>query len=484
VNVIQPSFRHGIHPREHKEATEHLPIARMPFVERYVLPLSQHTGAPCKPVVQVGERVERGQVVAEAGGFVSMTLHAPVTGTVSAIAQRTHPAGKLVQAIEIEADPFSTQEIVPQRPAGAPAPEELSADQFVAEIQRAGLVGMGGAAFPTHVKYKPPEGKVVRRLVLNGCECEPFLTSDHRVMVERPEAILRGAEIVARHLGVEEVVIGVELNKPDAIRVLKEAVAARPPLVLPAAPSPDGSAGAADPSGSKTVPIRVVPLKVKYPQGAEKMLIRAIYGEEVPSGGLPLDVGAVVNNVGTMAAVADWFDRGIPLIERIVTVAGPGVDRPANLLVPVGTPVRAVLDHCGLDHDTREVVMGGPMMGQPLASLDVPVLKGTSGLLAFTETETLVPREYTCIKCGRCVEACPQFLNPSRLAKLARAGRWADIEAYSVMDCVECGSCSYSCPSGIPIVQLIRVAKSSLREQKAKEKAEAARQAEAAEKAS
>lgn len=470
MTVLKPTFRHGIHPREHKEATEHLPIVRMPFVERYVLPLSQHTGAPCKPVVKAGDRVVRGQVVAEPGAYVSQTLHAPVTGTVVGVGPRSHPAGKLAPAIEIEADPFSTQEIVPQRPgpaAGGTAPEDLSRDDFVAEIQRAGLVGMGGAAFPSHVKYKPPEGKVVRRLVVNGCECEPFLTSDHRTMVERPEAILRGADVVARQLGVEEVVIGVELNKPDAIEVLTEALARRVELMRQAS-------GPAD-----DIPFRVVPLKVKYPQGAEKMLIRAVYGEEVPSGGLPLDVGAVVNNVGTMAAVADWFDRGVPLIERIVTVAGPGVERPANLLVPVGTPVRAVLDHCGLDHETREVVMGGPMMGQPLASLDVPVLKGTSGLLAFTESDTRLPREYSCIKCGRCVEACPQLLNPSRLAKLARAGRWEELQDYSVMDCVECGSCSYSCPSGIPIVQLIRVSKSNLREQAAKRKREEAEKAKA-----
>jgi electron transport complex protein RnfC len=224
------------------------------------------------------------------------------------------------------------------------------------------------------------------------------------------------------------------------------------------------------------IPIRVVPLRVKYPQGAEKMLLHALYGLEVPAGKLPLDVECLVNNVGTMAAVADAFDERLPVVERVVTVAGPGVRRPANLLVPVGTSVRAVLDHCGgLSAETREVVMGGPMMGMPLASLDVPVLKGTSGLLAFTDAETGVPAEYACIRCGRCVEACPQFLNPSRLAKLARAGLWEEIERLHVGDCVECGSCSFACPSGIPIVQLIRVAKSTVRERKAKEKAKEAR---------
>ncbi|HEX6201190.1 MAG TPA: electron transport complex subunit RsxC, partial [Thermoanaerobaculia bacterium] len=399
--------------------------------------------------------VVRGQVIAEPGGFVSTTLHAPVTGRVAAIGPRAHPAGRLSEAIEIEADPFSPQEVEGCLPAVDW--RTCSNEEFVAQVQRAGIVGMGGAAFPSHVKYKVPEGKAIERLVVNGCECEPFLTADHRVMVERPEAVLRGARIVGARLGVREIAVGVELNKPDAIAALNEAL--HPSLKRPV-------------SAPAEIPIRVVPLRVKYPQGAEKMLLRALYGLEVPSGKLPLDVGCVVNNVATMAAVADAFDRSLPMLERVVTVAGPGVRRPANLLVPVGTPVRAVLDHCGgLAAETREVVMGGPMMGMPLASLDVPVLKGTSGLLAFTEAEARLPVEYACIKCGRCVEACPQFLNPSRLARLARAGRWEDLERQHLMDCVECGSCSFACPSGIPIVQLIRVAKSSVREQAAKAKA-------------
>ena len=438
------SFRHGIHPRGNKHHTEHLPVARMPFVDRYLMPLSQHAGAPARPVVRAGERVTRGQVIAEPGGFVSSTLHSPVTGRVAALGPAHHPNGRLVDAIEIEADPFASQ-----RWDAAPIPwRELADEEFVAQVQRAGLVGMGGAAFPSHVKYKPLEGKPIRRLVANGAECEPYLTADHRTMVERPEAVLRGIEIVATRLGVEEVAIGVELNKTDAIEALGRELG-------------NGHRG--------EIPIRVVPLKVKYPQGAEKMLIDAIYGVEVPAGGLPLDVGTLVNNVGTMAAIADYFDRGQPLIERVVTVAGPGVERPANLLVPVGTPVRKVFEHCGgLLPETREVVMGGPMMGMPLASLDVPVLKGTSGLIAFTEAEARLATEYTCIRCGRCVEACPEFLNPSRLARLAKAGRWEEMEEYFANDCMECGSCSFACPSGIPIVQLIRVGKQALREQRAK----------------
>ncbi|MCP3962924.1 MAG: electron transport complex subunit RsxC [bacterium] len=444
IGALARSFRHGIHPEGHKEDTEHLSVERMPFVDRYVMPLSQHAGAPSRPLVKVGDQVQRAQVIAEPGGFISTTLHSPVTGTVRALGPGHHPGGKLVDAIEIEADPFSTQRLAV---GGAIPWRDLTDDEFVEHVQRAGLVGMGGAAFPTHVKYKVPKGKRVRRLLVNGCECEPYLTADHRTMVERPREVLRGIEILATRLAVEETVIGVELNKADAVEALEREIAERLP----------------DPS------VRVVPLKVKYPQGAEKMLVEAVYDIEVPAGGLPLDVEILVNNVGTMAALADCFDHGRPLIERIVTVAGPGIERPANLLVPVGTPVRAVLDHCGgLRPETREVVMGGPMMGMPLASLDVPVLKGTSGLLAFTEAEARLANEYTCIRCGRCGEACPQFLNPSRLSRLARAGRYEEMEEYFATDCMECGSCSFACPSGIPVVQLIRVGKQAIREKKAK----------------
>ena len=444
LSLTGRSFRHGVHPHEHKESTEHGAIERMPFVASYVLPLGQHGGKPARAVVHKGEAVERGQLVAAADGFVSTCLHSPVTGRVIDIGHRRHPGGQLVPALEIEADPFSSQVVVP---AAAPAdPRTMEPEAFADHVQRGGIVGLGGAAFPAHVKYVLPKGKRVYKLVLNGCECEPYLTCDHRMMVENAERIVRGIRILADRLGVEESVVGVEANKPDAVERLRAAV-------------PEG------------VPIRVVPLHVKYPQGAEKMLIKALFGREVPAGKLPLDVGVIVNNVGTMAALADWFDRGHALIERVVTVSGPGVVRPCNLLVPVGTPVRALLAHAGGTlPETRELVMGGPMMGTPLGSLDVPVLKGTSGVLAFTETEAARPNEYSCLKCGRCLDACANFLNPSKLARLARAGRFGEMEPLFVMDCMECGACSFACPSNIPIVQLIRVAKSALREDQRREK--------------
>jgi electron transport complex protein RnfC len=439
LNLFGETFRHGVHPPESKGLTEHVPIRRMPFPDRIALPLRQHAGKPARCLVQKGDRVQRGDKIAEADGYVSVPIHASAAGTVVDIGWWPHPDGSMAETVIIDVEEYSPQ--IP-RPRMVPDWQGLTPDQVRAAVQDGGVVGLGGAAFPTHVKLAPPKDLPIEWLLVNGAECEPYLTTDHRIMLERADAVVRGAEIVAARLGVEETVFGIELNKPDAIEAITQAIGDRPAM-------------------------RVAPVRVKYPQGAEKMLIKAIYGEEVPSGGLPLDVETLVNNVATMVGIADYFDHGQPFIERVITVAGPGVAKPANLLVPVGTPVRAVLDHVGgLTSETREVVMGGPMMGTPLASLDVPVLKGTSGLIALTEAEVARPNEYTCIKCGRCADACPQFLNPSRLGRLARAGRYADMERFFVMDCVECGSCSFACPSGIPIVQLIRVAKSAIRAQK------------------
>jgi electron transport complex protein RnfC len=441
LRFLTKTFRHGIHPEEHKDRTEGLPRERMPFVSRYVLPLGQHIGAPCRPVVRAGAKVQRGELIAEPGGYVSTALHSPVTGTVVALGLRRHPNGTMVDAIEIEADEFATQKFELDPPRDW---QSLSREEFVDAVQRAGIVGMGGAAFPSHVKYAVVEGKQCDTFVLNGCECEPYLTCDHRTMVERAAAVVRGVEIAMTHLGAKRAVIGVELNKLDAIDALRAAV-------------PDGA------------PIEVSGLQVKYPQGAEKMLIRALFGTKVPAGKLPLDIGIVVNNVGTMAALADYFDRGVPLFGRLVTVSGPGVTRPANLIVPIGTPIREVLRHCGGMHDQTElVVMGGPMMGSPIASLDAPVLKGTSGILAFTAKEVGRHPEYACIRCGRCMEACANFLNPSRLARLAKAGQYEALTESYVNDCMECGACSFACPSNIPIVQLIRSAKATLRGAKKK----------------
>lgn len=432
----EPSFGHGVHPDGNKAQTEQLAIQRVPFTDRYLLPLEQHMGAPSKPVVKVGQRVGRGALIAEPGAFVSTTLHSPVTGWIRAIEPRRNPSGKLALSIAIEADPYATQHLETQSLIDW---RILSMDEFIAHVQGAGIVGLGGAAFPTHVKYSLPEGKRITHLVVNGAECEPYLTCDHRLMVERPEALIRGAEIVRQKLAAERTTIGVEINKPDAIDTLRKLI-------------------------KKNQPVDVVPLRVKYPQGAEKMLIKSLFGIEVPAGALPRDVGINVNNVGTLVAIADYFDTGMPLIERIVTVSGPGVEYPANLIVPLGTPVRNVLRFCGgLKESTREVVMGGPMMGTPLASLDTPVMKGTSGLLAFTESERRQSKEFPCVRCGRCVEACPHFLNPSRLARLSRMGRYEEMKDYFIADCVECGSCTFSCPSGIPIIQLIRVGKNALK---------------------
>lgn len=386
-----PTFKHGVHPPEFKEDISARSLERVPFVQEYVLPLSQHIGAPSEAIVRPGQRVLRGEMIAKPGGFVSTSLHSPVTGVIQAIEPRLHPTGKMLPAIVVEADPYASQKVSEKKP---PAPETLSNKELVEQVQMAGLVGLGGAAFPSHVKLALPEKRKIEFVVINGCECEPYLSADDRVMVERPKAVIRGTLIMMQNLGAAKAYIGIEANKPAAISALKKIV---PPE------------------------IEVVAVQVKYPQGAEKMLIDAILKREVPSGGLPLDIQILTNNVGTTAALADWFDRGIPLIERVVTVAGPGIPTPRNLLVPLGTPISMIVDYCGgVKPETRQLIMGGPMMGMPQKNLDVPVMKGTSGILALTSVFQETAREYPCIRCSRCLEACPMFLNPTRLAQLAR----------------------------------------------------------------
>ncbi len=430
-----PTFHHGVHPPENKHWTSGLSIERMPFVDELTLPLSQHIGAPAKAIVTVGQDVKRGEQIAAPGGFVSTSHHAPVTGRVVAIEPRLHPNGKMMQSIVIRTDPYSSQ----RQPEDPNANGDLT--DAVKRVQQAGLVGLGGAAFPSHVKLSVPDGKHVDTIVINGCECEPFLTCDHRIMVERPEAVVRGTEILVELAGASRGVIGVELNKPDAIAALK--------------------------SVSSTV-VEIKGVQVKYPQGAEKMLIQSIFGKQVPAGGLPLDLHMVVNNVGTAASLADFFDRGLPLVERVVTVTGAGIARPRNLMVPLGTPVSAVLEYCGgLTDGARQVILGGPMMGMSQKSLEIPTLKGTSGILCLDQPAIADHQEYPCIRCGRCLEACPMFLNPARLARMARNDRAELLEENNLMHCFECASCSFVCPSRIPLVQWMRMGKAMVRAAKA-----------------
>jgi electron transport complex protein RnfC len=443
------SFRHGVHPDERKELTEGQRIERIPVPDEVVLPLNQHLGAPSESVVAVGDKVYRGQMIAKSRGFVSVPLHASVTGRVRAIENRHHPSGRLVESIVIECDPHSPQTLFDEHPVPW---QTMSKEELLASIQVGGFVGLGGAAFPTHVKLAVPEGKRIQYFFVNGCECEPYLTSDHRIMLEWADSIFVGVRVLHKILGAERTFIGVENNKWDAISALRDKI---PPDLA----------------------CELVPLETKYPQGAEKMLITAVISREVPSGKLPIDVHVVVQNVGTVAGLGDYFSFGQPLIERVVTVSGSGIRRPSTLLVPLGTKLKDLLDHCGgLTGDARQVLFGGPMMGTPQYNLEVPITKGTSGIVCLTEKEVLSRKEYPCIKCSSCLDACPVFLNPSQLGMLARIGRYEEMLNYHIFDCIECGSCSYVCPSNIPLVQRFRVAKAIIREKQARDKESAARE--------
>jgi electron transport complex protein RnfC len=412
----------------------------MPFPDEVVLPLRQHAGNPALPVVKPGDHVERGDKVARADGFVSVPIHASAAGTVADIDWWPHIDGTMAMAIRLTVDKHAVQ--LP-RPRLVPKWEGLSTARVIQAVQDGGVVGLGGAAFPTHVKLSPPKDFTVHTLIVNGAECEPYLTSDHRIMVEYPQRVIFGVRVMMQTLGVKKAVIGVENNKPDAVAALR--------ANLP----PD-------------IDISVLPLTVKYPQGAEKMLIQSVTGTEVGSGKLPVSVGVIVQNVGSIAAVGEIFETGLPLIERIVTVSGDGVNTPGNLIVPVGTKLVDLLDFCGgLAPNAAEVIVGGPMMGLAQSNLDAPVTKGTTGVVVLTSEQTRGSKVYPCIHCGRCLDACPVFLNPSLLGDLAKHQRWEEMETLHLADCMLCGSCSYVCPSNIPLSQQFAFAKAGLKKRKA-----------------
>ena len=434
--MISFGFSHGVHPPESKELTSALPIRRMPYPTEVVLPIRQHAGKPATPIVSPGDHVQRGDVIAEADGFVSSPVHASAAGVVQDIELWPHPDGTMCTAIRIKVDRWSAQ--VP-RPRLVPKWEDLGPEQIVAAVQNGGVVGLGGAAFPTHVKLAPPKDVKVHTIILNGAECEPFLTTDHRIMVEYPERVQLGIRIMLHTLGAQRAVIGVEKNKPDAIEALRR--------TLP-----------------KDLDVTVLPLTVKYPQGAEKMLIKAVTGLEVESGKLPVSVGTLVQNVGSAASIGEIFETGLPLVERVVTVSGRGVRKPGNLIVPIGTKLGDLLEMCGgVTDDAREILFGGPMMGASQATLDVPILKGTTGVVVLTERDARTGATYPCIHCGRCLDACPMFLNPQGLGELAKAGRYDEMTALHLSDCMLCGSCSFVCPANIPLAQLFFLSKSALK---------------------
>ncbi|HET7832977.1 MAG TPA: electron transport complex subunit RsxC [Gallionella sp.] len=431
------TFRHGIHPVYHKE-TGSLPIRRMPFAPRLNVPLAQHLGKPAICTVRVGQEVLRGEIIGTADGLVSLPVHAPATGIVEAIGPMPSASGKMVETVTIRPYQADSQEVLVRAPRDVDA---MDRQGLLAAIQDTGIAGLGGATFPAHVKLSVPADTVIDIMVVNGAECEPFLTCDHRVMLERAPDLMRGIRYAMAASGAPRAVIGVEDNKPDAIAALQAA--------LPA----DGT-------------ITVKAVETKYPQGAEETLIYAVLGREVPAGKRPAAIGVLMNNVMTLSYLGRLLPAGEGMIERVLTVAGPAVQRPGNYIVPIGTPLRFLLDYAGARSNAREVILGGPMMGQTIASLDVPVTKGTSGVLAFgAEHVERVERSYPCIKCGECLKACPKFLNPSQLGMLAAKREYALMaERFHLDRCFECGCCSYVCPSHIPLVQQFRVAKAFNRE--------------------
>ncbi len=429
------TFKGGVHPHDNKQYTNRIPIRNLDGCSEYIYPMQQHIGAPLTPIVAVGDRVYVGTKIADAEAFVSAPVHSSVSGTVKAIEPRLHANGSMVMSIIVEND-FEYEIDEDVEPKGEI--EDLSPKQMIDIVREAGIVGMGGAGFPTHVKLSPPPDKKIEYVVVNGAECEPYLTSDHRAMLERPDQVIYGLRAVLHIFGLEKGYIAIENNKPDAIESIRNAA-------------------------KKYSGIKVKVLKKKYPQGSEKHIIYAVTGREVPSGGLPADAGVVVLNVDTVTSIGIALMTGMPAIRRIVTVSGDAVKSPANFEVRTGTPFRHVFAQAGgFTTEPSKVLQGGPMMGIAQASLDVPVTKGTSALLALSRSETVYDDTQACIRCGRCVKACPMRLVPMMLNTYATHGDIDACEKLHVADCIECGSCAYICPAKKHLVSNIRIAKQTV----------------------
>ncbi len=430
------TFRGGTHPPGHKNLSSDQPIRRIPAPEKVRVPLCQHLGAPSSPVVSKGDKVKRGQEIGAQSGFISLPTHSPVNGTVLSVEDVPMPHRRTGPAVIIETESEEGGSVF----QGWDDYSAHSPQEIIERIKLAGVCGMGGASFPTYVKLSPPPDKKIDTLIINGVECEPYLTADHRLMLENPDDIILGMDILAYALGVQRCLIGIEVNKPDAISVMEE-------------------------KGRE-----VLPLRVSYPQGAEKQLIDAAVGREVPSGGLPLDIGVVVQNVGTAAAVARAVRDGEPSLRRIITVTGGGVASPGNYDACVGTLfTRLIEESGGYTEDVERLVSGGPMMGISLFTDEVPVTKGTSGVLALTAAEAREAAEGPCIRCGKCVDACPLRLTPNLIAQASENLRWDLAEEFGALDCMACGTCSYVCPAGRYLVHYIKKAQDAIRSNRGKE---------------
>ena len=429
------SFMGGIHPNYHKDYTSSKPVEKAAAPKTVYIPVSQHIGAPAKPTVKIGDSVKMGQMIAEAGGFVSAPVHASVSGTVKAFKTMSGPGGQKVNCIVIEND---FKEEISENLHPYPYIDDMSPEEILDVIKISGIVGMGGATFPTAVKLSPPPDKKVDVVILNGAECEPYLTCDHRLMLEEPENVVYGCRAIMKVLGVTKGYIAIETNKQDAYDAVKKVA-------------------------DEYKNIEVVQIATKYPQGAEKQLIYACTQREVPSGGLPADAGAVVDNVGTAAQIARSLKTGIPFIERNCTVTGSIIKEPKNLRIKLGTLYSEIVEQCGgFTEEPGKVISGGPMMGLAQSNLEVVANKGSGGILCMSKKEARLPEYTNCIRCAKCVEVCPMKLQPIFISGYSLLGNYEKSEEYHALDCIECGCCSYTCPAKRPLLQSIRVAKQEI----------------------